>query len=120
MFEPICELISHTRSTASPYTAAVIRTVFHSLGTSAKTSPAEISGSEAEPKDIGWVPEKGNSQAETATTTVGAMPSAYAPGRRFWRKRATATRPTNSPATGDAAVASAASGAAHRAFAQRL
>ncbi len=35
MFEPICELISQTRTTETPYTAAVIRTVFHFFGTSA-------------------------------------------------------------------------------------
>ncbi len=73
-----------------------------------------------EPNPMGWVPENGNSQADTATTADGARPSAHAPGRRFCRNSATATRPTNSPATGEAIVASAASGAATRAFAQRL
>jgi hypothetical protein len=33
MLDPICELINQTRTTDSPYTPAVIRTVFHSLGT---------------------------------------------------------------------------------------
>ncbi|GHG76094.1 hypothetical protein GCM10018980_73810 [Streptomyces capoamus] len=73
-----------------------------------------------EPIPIGWVPENGNSHADTATTADGASPSAHAPGRRFCRNSAAATRPTNSPATGEAMVASAASGAAARAFAQRL
>ncbi|CAM5361039.1 hypothetical protein STANM309S_05878 [Streptomyces tanashiensis] len=84
------------------------------------TTAEYSSGRITEPMPIGWVPENGNSQADTATTAVGASPSAQAPGRRFCRNSATATRPTNSPATGDAMVASAASGAAHRAFAQRL
>ncbi|CAM5306897.1 hypothetical protein SAURM35S_07716 [Streptomyces aurantiogriseus] len=35
MLDPICELTIHTSSTASPYTAAVIRTVFQSRGTTA-------------------------------------------------------------------------------------
>lgn len=120
MLDPICELISHTSSTPSPYTAEVIRTVFQSRGTTAKTATEHSSGRDAEPKDIGWVPEKGNSQADRATTAVGASPSAHAPGRRFWRNSAAATSPTKSPATGEPIVASAASGAAHSAFAQRL
>lgn len=120
MLEPIWELTIHTPRTARPYTAAVIRTVFQSRGTTAKTTAENSSGSIAEPKDIGWVPEKGNIKADTATTAVGPSPSAHAPGRRFWRNSATATRPTNRPATGDDIVASAASGAAHSAFAHRL
>src|SRR5690349_23820096 len=110
MLEPICELISHTPSTPSPYTAAVIRTVFQSRGTTAKTTAENSSGSDAEPNDIGWVPENGNSHAETPTTAVGASPRAHAPGRRFCRNSATATMPTNRPATGEPIVASAASG----------
>lgn len=66
------------------------------------------------------MPEKGNSHADTATTAAGARPSAQKPGRRFWKNSATAIRPTNRPATGEDMVASAASGAATSAFAQRL
>ncbi|MGC0376673.1 hypothetical protein RKD28_004189 [Streptomyces sp. SAI-229] len=120
MFDPICELISQTSTIPSPYTAAVIRTVLHSAGTRTYTRTEYSSGRITEPMPIGWVPENGNSHADTATTALGARPSAHAPGRRFCRNRATATRPTNSPATGEAMVASAASGAAHRAFAHRL
>lgn len=120
MLEPICELISQTRTTDRPYTADVIRTVFHSLGTRKKTQAADANGSRTDPNIIGCVPEKGNIQAETPTTAAGARPSAHAPGRRFCRNSATATKPTNRPATGDAAVAAAARGAAHSALAQRL
>ena len=121
MLEPIWELTSQTRSTARPYTADVIRTVVQSLRDQDETSDrVQRTAGRADQKAIGWVPEKGNSQAETATTAVGARPSAHAPGRRFCRNSATATSPTNRPATGEAAVASAASGAAHSAFAQRL
>ncbi|CAM5314837.1 hypothetical protein TPAU25S_00952 [Tsukamurella paurometabola] len=121
MFDPICELISHTSTMPSPYTADVMRTVSHSAGTRTHTRIEYSSGRITEPMPIGGcVPENGNSHADTATTAVGARPSAHAPGRRFCRNSAAAARPTNRPATGEAMVASAASGAAHRAFAQRL
>src|SRR4051812_20698210 len=120
MFDPICELTSQTSTTPRLKTAAVSRTVFHSLGTRNRQSSPYSSGSITEPIVIGWVPETGTGHAETATTAVGASPRAQAPGRRFCRNSAAATRPTKRPATGDAMVASAASGAATRAFAQRL
>ncbi len=97
----------------------MIRTVFQVGGTAQYTRAENSTGSTTEPKPIGCVPEKGNSTADSATTTLGATPSAQAPGRRFCRNRATATRPTNSPETGEAIVDRAASGAAHSPLAQR-
>ncbi len=103
-----------------PYTAAAVRTVFQSPGTRKKTRTAKTNGPDSVAIDIGCVPENGNSHADSATTTIGARPRAYAPGRRLFRNSAAAITPRKSPATGLPAVASAASGAATAAFAQRL
>ncbi len=120
MFEPIWESIAQVRKVPTVYTAAAVRTVRQSFGTRRKSRTPKIIGSAAEPKAIGCVPEKGKSQEERATTTTGASPRAYAPGRRLLRKSAAAATPRKRPATGLHAVASPASGAATTALAQRL
>ena len=65
-----------------------MRTVRHSLGHEDEDEHRRRGAAgTAEPNDIGCVPENGNSHADTATTTVGARPSAYAPGRRLLQEQ---------------------------------
>ncbi|WP_217249554.1 hypothetical protein [Streptomyces sp. AC602_WCS936] len=68
---------------------------------------------------IGISPEKGKSHEVRATTASGVPPRAYAAARRFVSHKAPATIPTNSPATGLAIVARAASSAVRRRAAGR-
>src|ERR1043165_3142828 len=69
--EPICESTRNVASVPTPYTADAMRTVFQSDGTRKKTTHAKMNGPDSVATDIGWVPENGNSRADSATTTTG-------------------------------------------------
>ncbi|CAM5601020.1 hypothetical protein SBADM41S_10091 [Streptomyces badius] len=121
MLEPICELAGQTSTTPNPYTAAVIRTVIHSRGTRTHTRTENTSGPGPRTESHRLRPREREHPGRHRHHRSRHQPQRPRPqGRRFCRNSATATSPTNRPATGEDIVASAASGAAHRAFAQRL
>src|SRR5262245_7553556 len=94
--------------TAAMYSTDPIRIVRHDPGASTATSTADRPVRISEAVAIGSTPENGKSQAETRTSTRGGSARVYAAERRPLNHIANAARPTNSPAAGPEAVASAA------------
>lgn len=107
-FVPMGEATTYVSTMPAAYTAPLHRATRQARGASTVTARPSTTGGHIRPAGIGCSPSKGNSSVVSPTTAAGGTRSTRARPRSRTNRNPAPTTARNSPATGDAMVASAA------------